>query len=66
MSNDLFLLFVTVLYCKHCIWKPQVLELSRFCPETSTKLYVHDRIFYLGLRVLYFWSDYTQKGTYFK
>ncbi len=28
--------------CKHCIWKPQVWELSRLCPETSTKSYVHE------------------------
>ncbi len=27
--------------CKHCIRKPQVWELSRLCPETPTKLYVH-------------------------
>ncbi len=27
---------------KHCIRKPQVWELSRPCPETSTKLYVHE------------------------
>ncbi len=26
--------------CKRCIWKPQVWELSRLCPETSTKAYV--------------------------
>jgi hypothetical protein len=32
----------TGLYCKHCILKPQVWELSRFWPETSTKLYVHE------------------------
>ncbi len=30
------------LKCKQCIRKPQVLELSRLCPETSTKLYVHE------------------------
>ncbi len=28
------------LSCKHCIRKPKVRELSRLCPETSTKLYV--------------------------
>ena len=29
------------LQCKNCIRKPQVWELSRLCPETSTNLYVH-------------------------
>ncbi len=29
-------------YCKHYLRKPQVWELSRLCPETSTKLYVHE------------------------
>ncbi len=27
---------------RHCIRKPHVWELSRLCPETSTKLYVHE------------------------
>ncbi len=31
----------TGLQCKRCLRKPQVWELSRFCLETSTKLYVH-------------------------
>ncbi len=30
------------LFCKHYIRKPQVWELSRLCPETSTILYVHE------------------------
>ncbi len=28
--------------CKHCIWIPQVWELSRLCQETPTKLYVYE------------------------
>ncbi len=28
--------------CKHCIRKPQVWELPRLCPETSTTLHVHE------------------------
>jgi hypothetical protein len=28
--------------CTHFLRKPQVWELLRLCPETSTKLYVHD------------------------
>ncbi len=32
----------TCLYRKHCIRKPRVWKLSRLCPETSTKLYVHE------------------------
>ncbi len=32
----------TGLYCKHFIRKPQVWEPARLCPETSTKLYVHE------------------------
>jgi hypothetical protein len=34
--------FETFLWSKHCKRKPQVWELSRLCPETSTKLYVHE------------------------
>jgi hypothetical protein len=34
--------FETGFQCKHCIRKPQVWELSRFCSETSTKLYVYE------------------------
>ncbi len=30
------------LYGKHCIFNSQFWELSRLCPETSTKLYVHE------------------------
>ncbi len=32
----------TDLWCKNCIRKPQVWELSRLCSETSTKFYVHE------------------------
>ncbi len=32
----------TGMQCKHCIRKPQVWALSRWCPETSTKLCVHE------------------------
>ncbi len=35
---------------QHCIRKPQVWEFSRLCPETSTKLCVHE--FGFRLRVL--------------
>ncbi len=42
----------TGLYYKHCTRKPQVRELSRFCPETSTKLYVDE--FDFGVQVLLF------------
>ncbi len=31
--------FEAGLSCNHCIRKPQVWELSRLCPETSTKLF---------------------------
>jgi hypothetical protein len=34
--------FQTGMKCKHCTGKPQVWELSRLCPEISTKLYVHE------------------------
>ncbi len=30
------------LWCRKSIQNPQVWELSRLCPETSTKLYVHE------------------------
>jgi hypothetical protein len=46
LQMDFTIPFETGLLCKHCIQKPQVWELSRFCPETSTKLYVHE----LGFR----------------
>jgi hypothetical protein len=41
--------FETGLYCKHCILKPQVWELSRLWSETSTKLYVHEFGFYTAV-----------------
>ncbi len=35
------------LWCKHCIREPQVWELFlRLCPETSTKLYIHEFVFW--------------------
>jgi hypothetical protein len=34
--------FETALQCKHCKRKRQVWELSRLCPETSTKFYLHE------------------------
>jgi hypothetical protein len=34
-------------------WKPQVRELSRLCQEISTKLYVHEFGFKIGLRLLH-------------
>ncbi len=33
--------------CKHCIRKPQVWELSRSCPEFSTKLNIHEFGFWI-------------------
>ncbi len=30
-----------VMYSRHCTRKPQFWELSKLCPETSTKLFVH-------------------------
>ncbi len=41
---------------KHYIRKPQAWELSRLCPETSTKLYVHDFGFCSGSTDLGFWE----------
>jgi hypothetical protein len=35
-------IFETGLSRKHCTRKPQALELSRLCTETSTTLYVHE------------------------
>jgi hypothetical protein len=34
---------------KHCLQKPQVWELSRLCPETSIKLYVHEFGFWIDV-----------------
>jgi hypothetical protein len=34
--------FETGLQCKHRVRKPQVWELSKLCPKTSTKLYIHE------------------------
>jgi hypothetical protein len=57
----------------HCIGKPQVSELSRLCPETSTKLYVHEfgldwlditvsPVFCLYFRVVGAWGSTRFKG----
>ncbi len=46
--------FEIALFFKHCLctWKPQDWKLSRLCPKTSTKLYVHE----FGFWYLIFWS----------
>jgi hypothetical protein len=40
-------------FLKYCVRKPQVWELTRLCPETSTKLYVHEFGFCIRLVSFY-------------